>query len=111
MVALFSKWGLSTDEQMALLGMSPESRKVLKPYRLGERGLPDARDTLERAGYLMGIHKGLRLLFPDDEALRFSWVKRRNSALAGRRPLDVMLEDGFIGLARVARLVDFQRGQ
>ena len=35
--------------------------------------------------FLLGIHKGLRLLFPEDEAVRWSWVKRRNAALAGQR--------------------------
>ncbi len=109
--ALFEKWQLGTDEQMNLLGMSAESRKVLKPYLRGERALPDSRDTLDRVGYLLGIHKGLRLLFPEDEVLRYDWVKRRNQALDERRPLDVMIEQGLIGIARVARLVDFQRGQ
>lgn len=109
--SLFMKWQLGTEEQMNLLGMSAESRKVLKPYLRGERALPDSRDTLDRAGYLLGIHKGLRLLFPEDEGLRYDWVRRRNQALDQRRPLDIMLEQGLIGIARVARLVDFQRGQ
>ncbi|MFB9068948.1 MbcA/ParS/Xre antitoxin family protein [Pseudofulvimonas gallinarii] len=111
LVALFARWELTTAEQMLLLGMSPESRKLVRAYQRGDQPLPDSRDCLDRAGYLLGIHKGLRLLFPEDEALRWSWVKRRNSALAGERPLDVMLAGGLIGIARVARLVDFQRGQ
>lgn len=108
---LFSRWQLPADVQLALLGMSPESRKVLALYRRGERALPNARDTLDRAGYLLGIHKSLRLLFPEDETLRFSWVQRRNRLLGDRTPLQVMVEDGLLGLARVARFVDFQRGQ
>lgn len=109
--ALFEKWALPADTQLVLLGMSPESRKVLAQYRRGERALPNTRDTLDRAGYLLGIHKGLRLLFPEDEALRYSWVRRRNSLLGERTPLEVMIEDGLVGLARIARFVDFQRGQ
>lgn len=109
--SLFVRWELNNEQQLALLGLSPESRKLLPAYRRGERPLPNARDILDRAGYLLGIHKGLRLLFPEDEALRFTWVQRRNRLLGDRTPLEVMLADGLIGLARVARFVDFQRGQ
>lgn len=109
--SLFNRWQLPAEVQLALLGMSPESRKVLAQYRRGERALPNSRDTLDRAGYLLGIHKGLRLLFPEDETLRFGWVQRRNRLLGDRTPLQVMVEDGLLGLARVARFIDFQRGQ
>ncbi len=109
--ALFEQWGLSAEEQLSLLGMSPESRKVLPQYRRGERALPNAPDTLTRVGYLLGIHKGLRLLFPESEVLRFGWVKLRNRVLEGHTPLEVMLHDGLLGVARIARFVDFQRGQ
>lgn len=111
LMALFERWSLPTDAQLSLLGLSPESRKLLGLYRRGERALPNQRDALDRAGYLMGIHKGLRLLFPENPELRYSWVTRRNQVLEGRTPLEVMLEDGLVGLARIARLVDFQRGQ
>ncbi|HSR65037.1 MAG TPA: antitoxin Xre/MbcA/ParS toxin-binding domain-containing protein [Xanthomonadaceae bacterium] len=109
--ALFGKWELPGEVQLALLGLSPESRKLLAQYRRGERALPNTRDTLDRAGYLLGIHKGLRLLFPEDPALRYGWVRRRNRQLGDRTPLEVMLEEGMVGLARIARFVDFQRGQ
>ncbi|MBA1275957.1 antitoxin Xre/MbcA/ParS toxin-binding domain-containing protein [Stutzerimonas azotifigens] len=109
--ALFDRWQLDTDLQMQLLGMSPKSRKQLPRYRAGEQPLPGSRDVLDRAGYLLGIHKGLRLLFPEDETLRFTWVHRRNGALDGATPLEVMVRDGLLGIARVARLVDFQRGR
>lgn len=109
--ALLEKWRLPTEAQLALLGLSPESRKLLPQFRRGERALPNTRDTLDRAGYLLGIHKALRLLFPEDETLRYGWVRRRNRMLGGQEPLQVMLDEGLVGLARIARFVDFQRGQ
>ncbi|MET1076964.1 MAG: antitoxin Xre/MbcA/ParS toxin-binding domain-containing protein [Pseudomonas sp.] len=109
--ALFDRWQLDTELQMHLLGMSPKSRKQLPKYRSGELALPGNRDTLDRSGYLLGIHKGLRLLFPEDEELRFTWVHRRNQALEGATPLEVMVRDGLLGIARIARLIDFQRGR
>ena len=110
-LALFARWHLSTEQQLALLGLSPESRRLLAQYRAGEKPLPGGRDSLDRAGYLMGIHKGLHLLFPEDEDLRYRWVHLRNALLDGDSPLQVMLRDGLVGLARVARFVAFQRGQ
>ena len=109
--ALFERWRLDGVAQLQLLGLSPESRKLLPRYRAGERALPAQRDILDRAGFLLGIHKGLRFLFPEDETLRYGWVQRRNAALDHMTPLDVMRRDGLIGIARVARLVDFQRGR
>ena len=110
-MALFARWNLGTEQQLALLGLSPESRRLLAQYRSGDKPLPGGRDSLDRAGYLMGIHKGLHLLFPEDEALRYGWVHLRNAMLDGDAPLQVMLRDGLVGLARVARFVAFQRGQ
>jgi hypothetical protein len=109
--ALFERWQLDAEAQTNLLGLSPSSRKLLPRYRRGEAALPAGRDVRDRVGYLLGIHKGLRLLFPRNEALRFDWVHRRNAMLEGRTPLDVMTGEGLIGIARVARLIDFQRGQ
>lgn len=110
-LALFARWNLGTEQQLALLGLSPESRRLLAQYRTGDKPLPGGRDSLDRAGYLMGIHKGLHLLFPEDEELRYGWVHLRNALLDGDAPLQVMLRDGLVGLARVARFVAFQRGQ
>lgn len=111
LTALFERWDLPTDVQLSLLGLSPESRKLLGLYRRGERGLPASRDALDRAGYLLGMHKALRLLFPENPTLRYGWIRMRNRQLDGRTPLEVMLEEGLVGLARIARFLDFQRGQ
>lgn len=109
--ALLDRWDLPDELQLNLLGMSPESGELLPRYRSGERALPNSRDTLDRAGFLLEIHKGLRLLFPESQSLRYGWVKIGNRMLEGRTPLEVMVAGGFLGVARIARFVDFQRGQ
>lgn len=109
--SLFAKWGLDNEAQLQLLGLSPESRKLLPAYRAGERALPNQVDLLARVGHLLGIHKAMRFLFPEDEELRFGWVRRRNAMLDHATPLEVMLDEGFLGIARVARFADFLRGQ
>jgi len=106
---LFELWKLSTAEQLELLGLSRTSRSQLSKYRNGG-ALPSSRDMLDRIGWLLSIHKSLRLLYPRNENIRYTWVNRQNQMLNEQRPLDVMKEQGLIGIASVARYLDFLRG-
>lgn len=108
-IRLFQLWNLTTTEQLNLLGLSPKSRSLLSKYGKGE-ALPATRDVLDRVGYLLAIHKALMLLFPENEDLFRSWIKRRNTAFGGATPLEVILEQGIVGMARVSRYLDFVRG-
>ena len=107
---LFDQWELDNAARLNLLGLSEKSRALLPRYRSGDQGLPNSRDALDRAGWLLAIHKALRLLYPYNEELRRSWVRRRNRAFDNRTPLEVMTERGLIGLATVSRYLDYQRG-
>ncbi len=107
---LFEHWGLDTATQLNLLGLSKSSRALLGKYRRGEPLSPN-RDTLDRVGWLLAIHKALRLLYPYNQEFRTQWVKLRNRAFTNRTPLEEMTEHGLIGIARVARYLDYQRGR
>ncbi|KAF0218874.1 MAG: hypothetical protein FD174_2657 [Geobacteraceae bacterium] len=109
-IKLFNLWGLSTADQLELLGLSPKSRAMLAKYGKGE-SLPANRDILDRVGWLLSIHKALRVLYPQNEDIRYSWVSRRNTAFDNLTPLAVMKEQGIIGIAKVARYLDFYRGR
>ena len=111
LIALFDQWELDNNTRLNLLGLSENSRALLTKYRQGQQGLSTSRDALDRAGWLLAIHKGLRLLFPYNDDLRHSWVTRRNTAFDNHTPLEVMIERGIIGLANVSRYLDFQRGR
>ena len=106
---LFELWDLPTADQLELLGLSRTSRAQLSKYRKGG-ALPSSRDMLDRIGWLLSIHKNLRLLYPRNENIRYTWVKRRNQILDDQRPLDIMKYQGLIGIARVARYLDYLRG-
>jgi hypothetical protein len=106
---LFELWGLPTADQLELLGLSRTSRAQISRYRKGG-ALPSSRDMLDRIGWLLSIHKSLRLLYPRNERIRSTWIKRRNRILDNQRPLDIMKYQGLIGIARVARYLDFLRG-
>ena len=106
---LFELWKISTADQLELLGLSRTSRAQISKYRNGG-AVPSSRDMLDRIGWLLSIHKSLRLLYPRNENIRYSWVNRRNRILDDQRPLDIMKTQGLIGVARVARYLDFLRG-
>ncbi len=110
LMKLFDHWKLSTEEQLDALGFSVTNRAALARYRRGEP-ISGSRDTLERAGYLLGIHKNLRLLFPLDRDLAYAWIKTRNRAFDNRTPIEVIREFGFAGLLMVLAYLDRARGQ
>jgi len=105
---LFDHWQLTTAEQAAMLGLSVENRSTLARYRKGEP-LADSRDLLDRAGHLLGIHKSLRILFPQDRDLAYRWMTAANRRF-GARPVDLAVSRGFEGLLAIRRYLDFERG-
>lgn len=107
---LFELWNLDNATQLNLLGLSETSRSLLVKYRSGDSPLPASRDVRDRVGWLLACHKALRLLYPRNEALRYGWVNRRNAAFNGHTPVEVMRDQGLVGVARVARYLDYLRG-
>lgn len=106
-IQLFKLWGLKTDEQCNLLGgISPQQ---LNKFKNGKAHI-SSRDTIERVGNLLGIHKSLRILYPYNSSVVYKWIKARNKTLHNLPPLDVMLSEGYIGIAQVRKLTDYMRG-
>jgi uncharacterized protein (DUF2384 family) len=110
LMKLFDHWMLSTEEQLDALGFSTTNRAALTKYRKGEP-ISASRDTMERAGHLLGIHKNLRLLFPRNRDLAYAWMRTRNKAFENRAPIEVVREFGFAGLLMVRAYLDRARGQ
>lgn len=107
-IALFNHWQLKNDEECNLLG--GVSAAQLAKFKKGTAHIT-GRDTIERVGNLLGIHKSLRILYPYNKEIVYQWVKGRNRKLHNLRPLDIMLEQGYLGIAQIRRLTDFMRGQ
>lgn len=102
---LFDHWKLPTADQLEVLGLSANSRRMLTQYR--KKGvLPNNRDIQDRLGWLLVIHQDLRTLYPDNPELCYSWVNRRNRHLENWTPIEVMKEQGLIGIFRVAQLLE-----
>ena len=107
---LFDLWGLPVADQLNLLGLSETSRSMLNRYRKGE-AIPNSRDMIDRIGYFMSIYKSLRLLFPYNREFRNNWVKNKNKLIDNHLPVELMKSKGIIGIATIARHLDFLRGQ
>lgn len=107
---LFDHWQLSNEDQAALLGLSSKSTNTLRRYR---RGQPMANnvDLLNRVGHLLGIHKGLRLLYPRNKNLVYRWICLPNKEFNNKSPLEVIKERRFDGLLTISRYIDFMIGQ
>lgn len=99
-------WGLSTDEQIRLLGSPP--RSTFFKWKKDGGVLP--RDTAERISHLLAIWKALEILFTDAGRSN-AWLKRPNDFFGKASALDVMLGEGnFYDIVRVRQYLDAQRG-
>jgi uncharacterized protein (DUF2384 family) len=108
-MTLLDHWKLSTEDQAALLGIATSNRAALTRYRKGE-SIGTSRDQFERVGHLLGIHKNLRLLFPQNRELAYRWMSTRNKAFDNLTPVDIVKEWGFAGLLMVRAYLDRARG-
>lgn len=102
--AIAERWGLSADEQIALLGSPGRSTF----FKWKKDGGSLSQDTQERISHILSIWKSLRIVFTQDE-LGEQWVRAKNRYFDGASALDVM-QEGMTGLIRVRRHVDAQRG-
>ena len=101
-------WDLTVDQRRAILG--DISRQTYHNWRSGKVGVL-TRDQVERVSLVLGILKGLRLVFSDDPAA-LRWLKAENTDLTfgGRSPLDRMIAGGINDLYEVRRYLDAWRG-
>lgn len=107
-VRLAEIWRLTSADVCALLGDISERTW----FRMKKGGWSGAlsQDTLTRVSALIGIFKGLRLLF--SEPLSDEWVRLPNKGplYGGRRPLDAMVDGGIPKMLEVRRHIDALRG-
>jgi hypothetical protein len=100
--------GLSVIERCRLLGdLAPATY-----HRWVDRGAPSlSRDVIERVSLVLGIVRGLRLLFANDDAGK-RWLRADNSEspFAGASPLAHMLKGSIADLYSTRRYIDAWRG-
>lgn len=105
-VTLLDSWEVSAENQIALLGLPPEtSTLVLRRYYENEP-LPDEPALNERVDHLIGIADALRTSYPRNAHMGAIWMNRRNNRFDNRTPLAVLLEDGLPGFFAIRTHLD-----
>lgn len=102
------QWGVTGAEMASLLGVSTSTWDRMNA---GSWDGALSQDQLTRISALVGLFKGLHLLFADDMADR--WVRLRNKGMLfeNRTPIEAMIEGGIPLMIDVRRHVDALRGR
>lgn len=100
-------WALKGDEAAALLDVSPSTWDRMSAGK-GDKTL--SQDQLTRISAMVGVFKGLHILFADDMADR--WIRLRNAGplFNDRTPIEAMIEGGIPMMLDVRKHVDALRG-
>lgn len=107
-IKLCDRWGFDENQRLALLG--DIHRQTYHNWkREGVKSL--SRDQLERISLLLGIHKGLGLLFADhDSARRWFFSLNHDLPFGGISPSDHLFKGSINHLYEVRRYIDAWRG-
>ena len=100
-------WGVPSPEAAALLGVS---QSTWERMRRGGRPERLSQDQLTRASAIIGIFKGLRLLFADDMSDRWARLPNAGPIFANDSPVAAMVKGGIPRMLEVRRYVDAVRG-
>jgi len=104
---LITAWDLSGQQAAALLGVSLSTWDRLKPEGQ-DKSL--SQDQMTRISALVGIYKGLHLLFADGMADRWPRLPNKGPLFGRQSPIDSMIEGGIPQMLEVRRYVDAVRG-
>ena len=104
---LVEQWGLTGQQAAALLDVSTSTWERLKQEGK-DRTL--SQDQMTRISALVGVYKGLHLLFADDMADRWPNLGNKGPLFARMSPIESMIRGGIPQMLEVRRHVDAVRG-
>ena len=107
MKGIAAHWHLRGHEIAALLGVSPSTWDRMAAGKW-EQSL--SQDQLTRVSAIVGVFKGLHLLFADDMADRWARLRNKGPLFDNRTPIETMIEGGIPAMLDVRRHVDALRG-
>ena|SRR3990167_2451115 len=102
---------LGRKDQAILLGMNPDNRQALIEYEK-KKSIPLDPDKFFRIGLLLGIHKNLRILYPENREIVYNWMTTKQEAFGGKTPMEFIAEhpsNSLMRLATVRRYLDIIR--
>lgn len=106
-VRIADAWDLTNAETAALFDVPSATWSRMKAGAF--KGKLD-QDKMTRASLIIGLFKGLRLLF--NGPLTYGWPKTKNTGpgFDGRSPVGVMIDGGIPAMMDVRRHIDALRG-
>lgn len=104
---LVEAWGSGNADGAALLGVSESTWDRMKAGRW-EGTL--SQDQLTRASALIGVFKGLHLLFADDMADRWPRLPNRAPVFDRLSPVQAMIAGGIPRMLETRQYIDALRG-
>jgi hypothetical protein len=104
---LVAAWDGSNADGAALLGVSESSWDRMKAGRWDGTL---SQDQLTRASALIGIFKGLHLLFTDSMADRWPLLPNRGPIFDRKSPIEAMVEGGIPRMLETRQYIDALRG-
>lgn len=104
---LVEAWGCGNAEGAALLGVSESTWDRMKAGKWD--GVLN-QDQLTRASALIGIFKGLHLLFADSMADRWPKLVNRGPIFDRMTPVHAMIEGGIPRMLEARQYIDALRG-
>lgn len=104
---LVDAWGGSNAEGAALLGVSESTWDRMKGAKWDGTL---SQDQLTRASALIGVFKGLHLLFANDMADRWPKLVNRGPIFDRKTPIQAMIEGGIPRMLETRQYIDALRG-
>lgn len=101
---LFKLWQLSTEDCMSLWGLAQASHA-------GKSREEAAVILIDEVRSLLYIHKSLRILFPKNREIVYSWPTTPNRNFEGLSPVELILTEGVAGLERVKKYLECELGK
>jgi uncharacterized protein (DUF2384 family) len=107
MRSIAEHWHLTGEQAAALLGVSSSTWDRIVA---GKWDQSLSQDQLTRVSAVVGVFKGLHLLFADDMAKRWARLRNKGPLFENRTPIETMIEGGIPMMLDVRRHVDALRG-
>ena len=107
MKRIADRWHLKGLESAALLGVSASTWDRIAA---GKWDQSLSQDQLTRVSAIVGVFKGLHLLFADEMADRWTRLRNKGPLFENRTPIDAMIDGGIPMMLDVRRHVDALRG-
>jgi hypothetical protein len=105
---LMQHWGIGKVSAKRILLGQPSEALFYKWQRGDVATVP--HDTLIRISYLLGIHKGLKMMFSGNNERGYSWINKPNKAFGGQSAYERMMAGEIMDLAAVRQYLDGMRG-